>query len=327
MKWQDMSLTIALCAAVGATSILARLAADEYTLQLSDQLSGEPARQLARTGARAINQDRDRIGSATGTGDAIMASVGPLAQLAAQAGQAQPFLSRDPAGFGKVGSDPSESVLPEGLAYPAAGPPPGAPSDSVTDDSSPTPFGLPPDTASGPAVPALPMISRVVAKPPKSQSPAAASPAKPSPEQSAQATPAAPAPALAPASPPASQAPSADPAPMADSETDPFSKVASASFRPGKTDVQFGRQVKLTRPHVTISGMFDVMSLRHARVVLGIRTDPTGKVADVEILHSSGSNDLDLPCQRAAYDWWFEPPKDARGKALSDAFPFTVAFN
>jgi hypothetical protein len=35
---------------------------------------------------------------------------------------------------------------------------------------------------------------------------------------------------------------------------------------------------------------------------------------------------VDQPCRVAMYDWWFEPKKDAAGKAVPDVFRFTISF-
>jgi TonB family protein len=117
-----------------------------------------------------------------------------------------------------------------------------------------------------------------------------------------------------------------EPAPQSESDIDAFSKTGGVKFRAGKTDVQYGRKAKLTRPKITISGQFDLISLRSPRLTLEIRADANGDVYDVRLIRSSGSTDVDLACQRAAYDWWFEPPKDPSGKPRADIFPYTIAF-
>lgn len=118
----------------------------------------------------------------------------------------------------------------------------------------------------------------------------------------------------------------ADPAPQGDSESDPISTVGSAEFRRGSTDVQLGRKHKITRPHLTLAGEADLLTLRSPMVVLKINIDQTGKVTSVSIFRSSGSNEVDQPCKVAAYNWWFEPAKDKDGKAVKDVILFAIRF-
>ena len=127
--------------------------------------------------------------------------------------------------------------------------------------------------------------------------------------------------------PPARRArPAADPAQMSDSESDAFSKIGSAQFRDGRLDVRFGRKIKTTRPHIPIVGQIDAFALRNPEVTLKVDIDPTGKVTEVKVHKSSGSNEIDTPCLEAMYDWWFEPLKDAGGKPIPDTVLFTINF-
>jgi len=118
----------------------------------------------------------------------------------------------------------------------------------------------------------------------------------------------------------------ADPAPLSDTESDAFAKIGSAVFHNGKLSVRQGRKVRTTRPQILVPGLLDTLGLDSPTVVLKIAIDPTGKVTNVEIFRSSGSNDLDQPCLRAVYDWWFEPARDARGNPISDAILFGISF-
>jgi outer membrane biosynthesis protein TonB len=47
-------------------------------------------------------------------------------------------------------------------------------------------------------------------------------------------------------------------------------------------------------------------------------------VQNVEILQSSGSNNIDQPCKVAVYNWWFEPQKDKDGRPLPDLWVVTI---
>jgi TonB family protein len=125
---------------------------------------------------------------------------------------------------------------------------------------------------------------------------------------------------------PGASASSADPAPQTDSEIDPFSKDGAVVFRPGKTTVQFGRKAKLTRPDILLAGQLDLIGVAHPSVTLAISTDATGKVSDVAVRKSSGSQNIDQPVRVAAYEWWFEPPRDSAGHPVPDHIKFTVSF-
>jgi TonB family protein len=127
-------------------------------------------------------------------------------------------------------------------------------------------------------------------------------------------------------SPPKIDAPPGDPAPQSDSESHPFAKIGSVTFRNGKVDVRFGRKVKSVHPRLTLAAEYDLRVLRKATVVLSLRIDETGKVVSADILRSSGTNQLDLPTQQAMYEWWFEPSKDKDGKPVPDILVFTMGF-
>jgi TonB family protein len=122
------------------------------------------------------------------------------------------------------------------------------------------------------------------------------------------------------------QAP-ADPAPMSDRESDPFAKVGSAEFRGGKLVAQKGRPAKLVRPRFTFKGQVDLASMANPTVVVKIKTDTTGNVTDVNVVRSSGSNEVDLPAQLAMWQSWFQPPKDRTGHAMADEFLFTLGWH
>lgn len=117
-----------------------------------------------------------------------------------------------------------------------------------------------------------------------------------------------------------------NPLPQSDSDSDAFSKIGSAVFHNGRLDVREGRKVRTTRPQILVPGLLDEFGLANPTVVLKVNIDATGKVTNVDIFRSSGSNDLDQPCLRAVYDWWFEPAHDAAGKAIPDAVLFAITF-
>jgi TonB family protein len=118
----------------------------------------------------------------------------------------------------------------------------------------------------------------------------------------------------------------ADPAPESDSESDAFSTLGTAEFRDGRFTVRSGRKVKTRRPKIGLAGAVDVMQRRPVQVVLNVEVDAAGKVTKVDVLRSSGTNEIDQPCKVAMYEWWFEPRTDASGRAVPDKFHFAIGF-
>lgn len=117
---------------------------------------------------------------------------------------------------------------------------------------------------------------------------------------------------------------SGDIAPAADSDSDPFSSVGAVEFRAGKVVAHFGRKVKTVKPRLSLAGQYDLMSLPNPAVVVKISVDNTGRVRDVKVVKSSGSSEVDQPCQLAIYDWWFEPPHDKSGRPLATELVWTL---
>jgi TonB family protein len=119
-----------------------------------------------------------------------------------------------------------------------------------------------------------------------------------------------------------------NPLPQSESDSDPFSRISGNITVPrvGRLTPRLGRKVKTTRPQVNIAGELDLFALNSPTVVLEVHIAPSGKVTDVKIAHSSGSNAIDEPTRVAVYDWWFEPAKDKSGKPVSDVTFFTVEF-
>jgi TonB family protein len=105
------------------------------------------------------------------------------------------------------------------------------------------------------------------------------------------------------------------------SDTDSFAMVAKSNnvrFHNGKMEARQGRKVNTTRPNYGLAAMTDAQSMLTVTVVLGVTVDAAGNVQDVTILHSSGSENIDLPTKAAVYNWWFEPKKDKDGRGLPD---------
>jgi hypothetical protein len=126
---------------------------------------------------------------------------------------------------------------------------------------------------------------------------------------------------------PGRQHTSADPAQESDSESDPFSKTASADvLHDGRLEVREGRKVKTTRPHFLPGAQAAFYANPDATLVLKIGIDETGKVTSADIIRSAGSIEIDQPCRVAVYDWWFEPTHNKAGKPVADVVMFTIHF-
>jgi TonB family protein len=116
----------------------------------------------------------------------------------------------------------------------------------------------------------------------------------------------------------------ADPAPDTGLESDPFAKIPAVDFRNGKVEARSGRQVKPIRPQLSEAGRRDLLALQFPTVTYKVRIDKTGKVTDVSVVHSSGSEAIDMPVYRALWNWWFEPPHDKKGNPLEDIQLVTI---
>ena len=233
------------------------------------------------------------MGRLGGTGAGSHDLKGRREQVAREAPQDQPPLSLDPVGRSLVIEEPSAPAALPGFA--ARAPP-----------AAPPPI---PHVTAGPLVGQVRDRVAEWVPPPIPMPLVAAAPA--------------PTPAVAAAPSPGR---GADPAPQSDSEVDAFSILGSARFRDGRVSVRAGRQVKTRRPKIGLAGMVDLAQQTAAQVVLKVAVDATGKVTDVDVVKSSGSNEIDQPCRVAVYEWWFEPKKDAAGRAVPDVFRFTISF-
>lgn len=119
----------------------------------------------------------------------------------------------------------------------------------------------------------------------------------------------------------------ANPAQESDSESDPFSKEMSADIlRDGRVEARHGRRVKTTRPHLDFSEVADLYELGDPKVVLRVSFDQTGKVYDAQVIHRSGSTDVDTTVKVMMFDWWFEPSHDKHGRPIPDSVVLTIRF-
>lgn len=251
---------------------------------LIGDLAGVAPSATNRPDAIFIPRTPDQMGLSDGRGNAVNAVDGDRPLQAPQALQEQAFISRDPQGAGNVGAEPSPSVQPPGnndSQNAKADLPPTSPLAAAPPPDNLTPFGV--DSPNDQPVP-------------KS--------AEPAPTGNGTR--------------PGSTTPPADPAPMSDSESDPFTNVGNATFAQGRVEARYGRKVKTVRPRLSFAAQADLFGLQYPSVILKVKIDSTGKVTSVDILKSSGSNEVDLACQMALYDWWIEPPKDAAGHPRPD---------
>jgi TonB family protein len=119
-----------------------------------------------------------------------------------------------------------------------------------------------------------------------------------------------------------------NPIPTADFESYPVTHVASR-FVNGRLIPQRGRKIRMKQlPDLSGPAAWaDLITMEGAYVVLKLKIDAEGNVIDASVLHSSGSDNVDLPCERAAYTWWFEPSKDPKtGRPHGETMEFTIFF-
>jgi outer membrane biosynthesis protein TonB len=119
----------------------------------------------------------------------------------------------------------------------------------------------------------------------------------------------------------------ANPAPFSDRDSDPFSeKQISVSFVNGQVVARNGRKVKTVKPQILQAGYLEMSLMGNPRVTFLATVDENGNVIHVQLYRSSGSDNIDLPCQEAVEQWWIEPSKDKSGKPVKDLVPITIAF-
>jgi TonB family protein len=117
------------------------------------------------------------------------------------------------------------------------------------------------------------------------------------------------------------------PLPSSDFESYPVATIASR-FVDGKVEPRLGRRMKTPRqPKIEPAAWADLMTMDHPMVVLRLKIDESGNVADVDVAQTSGSDPIDLACERAAATWWFEPFTDPQtGQPHKQTLDFAIAF-
>jgi TonB family protein len=334
MRQRDISWTVALCLSLAVHAAVIRWRAEAYVAAHSPlRLPGFARTLLADPVARPQPDAEALLGDEKGIGYATDASPGDLELLARKADQDQTYLSRDPQSLGQVGAPPSPMVNQPGEN--------GANGSRSSEDASAAqnnhPFGLqqtaqvqpafktPAEKDHGPGPAPHPDAPPARQPTPPTVAASSQQPAPPTVAQNA-ATPVSVLAYHAPSGRPGTNAPPASLAPQGDSDSDPFAVVGSMEFRPGSTKIQCGRKHKITRPKLSWDTVYDFQSMMSASVTLELQLDETGHVINSAVIKSSGSNSIDQPCRIAAYDWWFEPAKDATGKPTKDVIKFTIKF-
>lgn len=303
-----------------------------------------------------VLRQADGFGELTGTPDAtaLHSFAGDKPMQAPKAEHDQPSISRDPAGPKRSPQKPAKSnpgdidqegkkanpgQAPTGLTAiaPATPAKPSSPEKpqppqrpSPTSPLNPQPLTQPPAPAPAPAPRSNdefgPLAQASLAKPVPSPQLASATP-QPAPLPDAPPAPSNPTPPSGPLAgqPDAASATASQPddAPLSDSDSDAFSITGSAELVRGRVQAHFGRKVKTVRPVLQLAGRYDTISSA-PMVLLQVRTDDTGKVREVKVLKSSGSNEIDQPCYLAMYEWWFEPPRDKHGKPQPAEMLWTI---
>ena len=113
---------------------------------------------------------------------------------------------------------------------------------------------------------------------------------------------------------------------MSESESDAFSRMGTIQVRNGRVEARLGRDFKSVKPRLSLKGELDAISIAKPVVEMRVSVDETGRVIDVKVLRSSGSNEIDLPTTTAMYKWWIEPAKNREGKAIKDVILVTFSY-
>ncbi|MGD1277898.1 MAG: hypothetical protein ABR964_11845 [Tepidisphaeraceae bacterium] len=335
MKRHDPTFLLALFIALAAHALLLRAGEGQFRRDLGWWLAQSAAVAKSPTAISVLpppppQDPMAQIGEKDSPGKSINSIDGPqpMESAVADALQEQAMASREPMGFGRSnsarplaealrGDGGSDSVAP----HPSALASPPAPRSAKPSAVKPA---QPPVALIDPKAPPLPAAENplaagpLAARPPASQ-PAAAQQQKqqqqPSQDQVATGKPGSP------------DSSAGKPIPTANFESVPITTIASR-FVAGKIIARTGRKM-LTRqiPDLTLAGWIDVDALEKPAVTLRLYLDETGNVVRVTTIHTSGSESIDLPCERAAATWWFEPRKDPlTGKPAIDVIDFVILF-
>ena len=119
---------------------------------------------------------------------------------------------------------------------------------------------------------------------------------------------------------PGSPASAPDPGAMSDSGFDHLSQKSSVTISEGGVEAHLGREVKTVRPKLSLTAQLDLLGSQFPTMKLRVHLSPDGKVKMVDIVKSTGSEEVDRAVTAAVYQWQFAPRK---GKSNS---PDIVSF-
>jgi hypothetical protein len=122
-------------------------------------------------------------------------------------------------------------------------------------------------------------------------------------------------PAVAP--PPAARQAAGRVAAPSDTDSQAFSADADHTFEPGRVDARNGMKVQLVDPVFGEASRTDLWALGGLHAAYGLRIRPDGTVADVQVVRSSGSANVDEDCKRALWLGVCEPDKDKAGHPVA----------
>jgi TonB family protein len=196
--------------------------------------------------------------------------------------------------------------------------------DSLIAMGSTIPLTAAHTTPTTPVTPAVPQLLSPPAAPatqPATQSPPAESVNPPDPPNGGAARPGLP-------GNPGPTAASPYAAPLGVSDSDPYSKIPTVDMRYGKVEARLGRKIiRTVRPQLGLAGEIDVATSISPVVTLAAKIDEEGRVTDVSVVRSSGSENIDTPCERAVEQWIFQPTVDPKtGKGVPDMIIFSLIF-
>jgi hypothetical protein len=328
---KDRSVTIALCVSMMVHAAILLVLTEREIRQLARLLYHPPtdvrwyllghARAVAPADKKIAETFDELFGEHGGIGKASSSSPGELPMLARQAEEEQASLTPNPG----PPADAAERLRRADAADAAAARVAVASPAVVQMPFGPplereSPFGTP--TVRATALPTTRPVMMATTAPATRpvQLASTADVMAPHVAESANA-PAAPSPALA-----SAHAATGEPGHKSESEVDPFSTSPSFTYRNGKVEARDGRKVKTVRPRLTDAGWQDLLKMDDPKVSFVVHIDESGKVTDVDYLHRSGFDTVDVPTFRCLYEWEFEPSRDRAGHPKRDSVIITLAW-
>jgi TonB family protein len=111
---------------------------------------------------------------------------------------------------------------------------------------------------------------------------------------------------------------------LSDTESIALAKINSGIFKAGRLVGRKGLKVKTTLPRFGDASYADIQMLGGVRTVVQARVDADGNVQDVQVVQTSGSQNVDQDCKTAVWNWTLEPEKDKTGRPVD--YTWTIAF-